>query len=62
VLFLCYSLVRSATRFVERSERAETPKRQVTHILLPTFTSALVFSSSMHDRWNINWFYEMLRS
>jgi hypothetical protein len=48
--FLYYSLVQSATRFVERSERSETPKRQVTHILLPILLYAVVFSSSMHDR------------
>jgi hypothetical protein len=50
------------TCLVERSERVRTPKRQVAHMLLPTFTTALVFFSSMHDRWNIQLFYKMLRS
>jgi hypothetical protein len=60
VLFLCYSFVRRAAYFVERSERSWTSKRQVTHISSIYFTTALVFFSSMHDRWNTQLFYKLL--
>jgi hypothetical protein len=35
-------------------------ERQVTHILLPIFSTALVFSSSMHDRLFFKEVYAML--
>jgi hypothetical protein len=46
--------------FVKRSERFWTPKRQVTHIFLPTFTTALVFSVVCMIGGIENLFYKML--
>jgi hypothetical protein len=40
----------------------ELQKRQLTHILLPIFTTVLVFSSSMHDRWILKGVYKMLKT
>jgi hypothetical protein len=50
------------TCLVERSERVWTPKRQVTHISSTYFYYCISVFSSMHDRWNIQVFYKMLRS
>jgi hypothetical protein len=61
VNFYCYRLKGENVSCWEKW-RVWTPKRQVTHILLPTFTTALVIFSSMHDRWNVQLFYKMLRS
>jgi hypothetical protein len=49
-LFLCYSLYREQRVLLKDVNDHQLLKRQVTHILLPIFTTALVFSSNMHDR------------
>jgi hypothetical protein len=53
--------VQRATCLVERSGKIIFFKKESdTHIFYLFFTTALVFSSSMHDRWNTQLFYKLL--
>jgi hypothetical protein len=66
VFMSCYFYVIACSESYVLSERSEKivifKKASDTHILLPIFTMALVFSTSMHDRWNYQLFTKVLRS